>query len=180
MPDLANSLNILLVFGGTKKKKKTAKQQHSLCQNKSALKKNYQETIYAPFVGIPSLFSHNHGRVCNQLLINLVHWEFPSGDDELSSHSGQETPKGPCAIKAARKKLLNAIIFHGAIVHFGYTPDCDEEGYYKTMQCRHKTRREEEDEEKKKCWCVDRWGNCIKKDGKGRCKRGQPDELNCS
>ena len=54
----------------------------------------------------------------------------------------------------------------------GYTPDCDEDGYFKPKQCKHHM---------KKCWCVDRKGNKIKikKNGKNQTKSG-PSELDCS
>lgn len=76
----------------------------------------------------------------------------------------------PCSKAFRVQKIRNFLLFHGKPMYDGYTPDCDEDGYFKPKQCKHHM---------KKCWCVDRKGNKIKKNGKNQTKSG-PSELDCS
>ncbi|XP_068702973.1 inter-alpha-trypsin inhibitor-like [Montipora foliosa] len=83
----------------------------------------------------------------------------------VKEEDDDEIPEGPCT---KVKKLLNALLVHG--VPMQYTPDCDDEGFYKPKQCKHHL---------KKCWCVDRRGNKVKNNGRKRIRRGHSD-LQCS
>ena len=91
----------------------------------------------------------------------------PGHSAHQSSIGDQQQLQGPCiqASKAVQQThVLNILL--PSLYHNKYIPQCNRHGYFKPMQCNHN---------RKKCWCVDKWGN-----KKGKHIKGHPDELDCS